>query len=181
MKYIFSTWIGTLVDSFSIRDLHLQHNGDTGERLFEPLWALHSRLLQTMFKKNLSQKLKSITFLYKKAFYSTQGNKRTQYSVRWDHFIITTLKSGSESWNSPFTRLVITLRRDLWFLSLDPCTKLISIQRVLLDHEIPKDEACIVRDTKFDLGGKTIGIHTIAVSWGFAPLKSVKKESLIPS
>ena len=51
------------------------------------------------------------------------------------------------------------------------------IQRVLVDHQIPKEEACIVGDTKFDIiGGKTIGIHTIAVNWGFAPLDQLKEQ-----
>ena len=52
------------------------------------------------------------------------------------------------------------------------------IQRVMTDYQIPPAEACIIGDTKFDIiGGKNIGIHTIAVSWGFAPLDQLKEET----
>ena len=51
------------------------------------------------------------------------------------------------------------------------------IQRVMTDYQIPPAEACIIGDTKFDIiGGKNIGIHTIAVSWGFAPLEDLKAQ-----
>ena len=51
------------------------------------------------------------------------------------------------------------------------------IQRVMTDYQIPPAEASIIGDTKFDIiGGKNIGIHTIAVSWGFAPLEDLKAQ-----
>jgi len=45
------------------------------------------------------------------------------------------------------------------------------IQYALSSNGIPRDQALIIGDTKFDLiGGQTVGIKTMAVTWGFGDL-----------
>ena len=46
--------------------------------------------------------------------------------------------------------------------------------QVLSINNIPKEEALIIGDTKFDLiGGQTVGIKTMAVTWGFGNLEEL--------
>ena len=48
------------------------------------------------------------------------------------------------------------------------------IQHTLSINNIPKEEALIIGDTKFDLiGGQTVGIKTMAVTWGFGNLEEL--------
>ena len=52
------------------------------------------------------------------------------------------------------------------------------LERAIKENEIPKEQAIIVGDTKFDLiGGKTVGIKTMAVTWGFGTEDSLLKEN----
>ena len=48
---------------------------------------------------------------------------------------------------------------------------LIVFTRLMSTNSISNDKALIIGDTKFDLiGGQTIGIKTMAVTWGFGEL-----------
>ena len=41
-------------------------------------------------------------------------------------------------------------------------------------NDLPKEETVIIGDTKFDLiGGQTVGIKTMAVTWGFGDLEEL--------
>ncbi len=52
------------------------------------------------------------------------------------------------------------------------------LQRAITENQAPKDQSVIVGDTKFDLiGGKTVGIKTIAVSWGFGRNETLLAEN----
>ena len=52
------------------------------------------------------------------------------------------------------------------------------LQRAITENQSPKDQSVIVGDTKFDLiGGKTVGIKTIAVTWGFGTNETLLAEN----
>ena len=52
------------------------------------------------------------------------------------------------------------------------------LQRAITENQAPKDSSVIVGDTKFDLiGGKTVGIKTIAVTWGFGANETLLAEN----
>ena len=52
------------------------------------------------------------------------------------------------------------------------------LQRAITENQAPKDQSVIVGDTKFDLiGGKTVGIKTIAVTWGFGENETLLAEN----
>ena len=52
------------------------------------------------------------------------------------------------------------------------------LQRAITENQAPKDQSVIVGDTKFDLiGGKTVGIKTIAVTWGFGANETLLAEN----
>ena len=63
-------------------------------------------------------------------------------------------------------------------LSQDLCTKLIlfSVYWWIIKFQKRKLASLGILNLIL-LGGKTIGIHTIAVSWGFAPLEQLKEET----
>ncbi|WP_416470213.1 HAD hydrolase-like protein [Streptococcus thermophilus] len=52
------------------------------------------------------------------------------------------------------------------------------LQRAITENNANKDSSVIVGDTKFDLiGGKTVGIKTIAVTWGFGTNETLLAEN----
>ena len=52
------------------------------------------------------------------------------------------------------------------------------LQRAITENLAPKDSSVIVGDTKFDLiGGKTVGIKTLAVTWGFGTNETLLAEN----
>lgn len=52
------------------------------------------------------------------------------------------------------------------------------LQHAITENQAPKDQSVIVGDTKFDLiGGKTVGIKTIAVTWGFGANETLLTEN----
>lgn len=52
------------------------------------------------------------------------------------------------------------------------------LQRAITENQAPKDSSVIVGDTKFDLiGGKTVGIKTLAVTWGFGTNETLLEEN----
>lgn len=54
------------------------------------------------------------------------------------------------------------------------------IKRVINDYHLTLHETCIIGDTKFDIiGGKTIGIKTIAVTWGFGQSKDLAQANAV--
>lgn len=51
------------------------------------------------------------------------------------------------------------------------------LERVIAENGIQKEDAVIIGDTKFDMiGGKTVGIKTLAVTWGFGAEESLQQE-----
>ena len=51
------------------------------------------------------------------------------------------------------------------------------IQRVLVDHQIPKEEACIVGDTKFDIIGENHWYSHNCSQLGVCTLEQLKEET----
>lgn len=51
------------------------------------------------------------------------------------------------------------------------------LQRAIDENQADKTESIIIGDTKFDMiGGKSVGIRTLAVTWGFGTNESLEKE-----
>ena len=52
------------------------------------------------------------------------------------------------------------------------------LQRAITENNANKDQSVIVGDTKFDMiGGKTVGIKTLAVTWGFGTNETLLAEN----
>lgn len=52
------------------------------------------------------------------------------------------------------------------------------LQRAITESHAPKDSSIIVGDTKYDMiGGKTVGIKTLAVTWGFGTNDTLLTEN----
>lgn len=52
------------------------------------------------------------------------------------------------------------------------------LQRAIDENHADKETSIIVGDTKFDMiGGKTVGVHTLAVTWGFGTDDSLTQEN----
>ena len=52
------------------------------------------------------------------------------------------------------------------------------LQRAIAENNANKDQSVIVGDTKYDMiGGKTVGIKTLAVTWGFGTNETLLAEN----
>ena len=52
------------------------------------------------------------------------------------------------------------------------------LQRAITENNANKDQSVIVGDTKYDMiGGKTVGIKTLAVTWGFGTNETLLAEN----
>ena len=52
------------------------------------------------------------------------------------------------------------------------------LQRAITENNANKDHSVIVGDTKYDMiGGKTVGIKTLAVTWGFGTNETLLEEN----
>ena len=52
------------------------------------------------------------------------------------------------------------------------------LQRAITENNANKDQSVIVGDTKYDMiGGKTVGIKTLAVTWGFGTNETLLEEN----
>ena len=52
------------------------------------------------------------------------------------------------------------------------------LQRAIAENNANKDQSVIVGDTKYDMiGGKTVGVKTLAVTWGFGTNETLLAEN----
>lgn len=191
MKYLCFDLDGTLVDSAEGIETTFLH---TFKQLGVPapdketLRTFIGPPLEVTFANHVPKELQSKAVELYRAYYKEIGQKLTylypdilellsQLQQLGYHLFITTSKNQEVSLEIAHSLGISGYFEGIYGSIPGSMHKADIIQRVMTDYQIPPAEACIIGDTKFDIiGGKNIGIHTIAVSWGFAPLEDLKAQ-----
>ena len=191
MKYIFFDLDGTLVDSSEGIETTFLH---TFKLLGVPapdketIRTFMGPPLEVTFTNHVPKELVTKAVEIYRTYYKETGQQQTylypaikellhQLKGLGYHLFITTSKNQEVSLEIAHSLGISGYFEGIYGSIPGSMHKADIIQRVMTDYQIPPAEACIIGDTKFDIiGGKNIGIHTIAVSWGFAPLEDLKAQ-----
>ena len=192
MKYLCFDLDGTLVDSAEGIETTFLHTfkqlGVPGPDK-ETLRTFIGPPLEVTFANHVPKELQSKAVELYRTYYKETGQQQTylypsikellhQLKGLGYHLFITTSKNQEVSHEIAHSLGISDYFEGIYGSIPGSMHKADIIQRVMTDYQIPPAEACIIGDTKFDIiGGKNIGIHTIAVSWGFAPLDQLKEET----
>ena len=192
MKYIFFDLDGTLVDSsqgIETTFLHTFKVLGVPAPDKETIRTFMGPPLEVTFTKHVPKELVAKAVEIYRTYYKEIGQQQTylypgikellqQLKELGYHLFITTSKNQEVSLEIAHSLGISDYFEGIYGSIPGSMHKADIIQRVMTDYQIPPAEACIIGDTKFDIiGGKNIGIHTIAVSWGFAPLDQLKEET----
>ena len=191
MKYIFFDLDGTLVDSsegIETTFLHTFKVLGVPAPDKETIRTFMGPPLEVTFTNHLPKELVTKAVEIYRTYYKETGQQQTylypgikellqQLKELGYHLFITTSKNQEVSLEIAHSLGISGYFEGIYGSIPGSMHKADIIQRVMTDYQIPPAEACIIGDTKFDIiGGKNIGIHTIAVSWGFAPLEDLKAQ-----
>ena len=191
MKYIFFDLDGTLVDSsqgIETTFLHTFKVLGVPAPDKETIRTFMGPPLEVTFTKHVPKELVAKAVEIYRTYYKEIGQQQTylypgikellqQLKELGYHLFITTSKNQEVSLEIAHSLGISGYFEGIYGSIPGSMHKADIIQRVMTDYQIPPAEACIIGDTKFDIiGGKNIGIHTIAVSWGFAPLEDLKAQ-----
>ena len=191
MKYIFFDLDGTLVDSSEgIETTFLHTFNELGVPAPEKktIRTFMGPPLEVTFTNHVPKELVTKAVEIYRTYYKETGQQQTylypaikellhQLKGLGYHLFIPTSKNQEVSLEIAHSLGISGYFEGIYGSIPGSMHKADIIQRVMTDYQIPPAEACIIGDTKFDIiGGKNIGIHTIAVSWGFAPLEDLKAQ-----
>ena len=191
MKYIFFDLDGTLVDSsegIETTFLHTFKVLGVPAPDKETIRTFMGPPLEVTFTNHVPKELVTKAVEIYRTYYKETGQQQTylypaikellhQLKGLGYHLFITTSKNQEVSLEIAHSLGISGYFEGIYGSIPGSMHKADIIQRVMTDYQIPPAEACIIGDTKFDIiGGKNIGIHTIAVSWGFAPLEDLKAQ-----
>ena len=191
MKYIFFDLDGTLVDSSEGIETTFLHTFNLLEVPAPDKKTIRTFMgppLEVTFTNHVPKELVTKAVEIYRTYYKETGQQQTylypaikellhQLKGLGYHLFITTSKNQEVSLEIAHSLGISGYFEGIYGSIPGSMHKADIIQRVMTDYQIPPAEACIIGDTKFDIiGGKNIGIHTIAVSWGFAPLEDLKAQ-----
>ena len=188
MQALFFDLDGTLVDSSKGITESFQHTFDTLKVPQPDLKTIRSFMgppLISSFEATLPEALVDQAVTIYRQYYHEKG----QYKSTLFPQIVEALKALQDE-NIPLyvttskhepvaLQMCQDLGIDKYFKGIygsnsDRIHKADVIRYALSSNDLPKEETVIIGDTKFDLiGGQTVGIKTMAVTWGFGDLEDL--------
>lgn len=188
MQALFFDLDGTLVDSSKGIAESFQHTFDTLKVSQPDLETIRSFMgppLISSFESTLPETLVDQAVTIYRQYYHEKGQYKTTLFPQIVDALESLKNNGFELYvtTSKYEPVALQMCQDLGIAdyfngiygSSPVCVhKADVIQHTLSINNIPKEEALIIGDTKFDLiGGQTVGIKTMAVTWGFGNLEEL--------
>ena len=185
MQALFFDLDGTLVDSSKGIAESFQHTFDTLKVSQPDLETIRSFMgppLISSFEATLPETLVDQAVTIYRQYYHEKGQYKTTLFPQIVDALESLKNNGFELYvtTSKYEPVALQMCQDLeiatyfhgiYGSSPDRVQKADVIQYALSINGIPRDQALIIGDTKFDLiGGQTVGIKTMAVTWGFGDL-----------
>ena len=188
MQALFFDLDGTLVDSSKGIAESFQHTFDTLKVSQPDLETIRSFMgppLISSFEATLPETLVDQAVTIYRQYYHEKGQYKTTLFPQIVDALESLKNNGFELYvtTSKYEPVALQMCQDLGIAdyfngiygSSPVCVHTADvIQHTLSINNIPKEEALIIGDTKFDLiGGQTVGIKTMAVTWGFGNLEEL--------
>lgn len=188
MQALFFDLDGTLVDSSKGIAESFQHTFDTLKVSQPDLETIRSFMgppLISSFEATLPETLVDQAVTIYRQYYHEKGQYKTTLFPQIVDALESLKNNGFELYvtTSKYEPVALQMCQDLgiadYFNGIYGSSpvrvhKADVIQHTLSINNIPKEEALIIGDTKFDLiGGQTVGIKTMAVTWGFGNLEEL--------
>ena len=188
MQALFFDLDGTLVDSSKGITESFQHTFDTLKVPQPDLETIRSFMgppLISSFEATLPETLVDQAVTIYRQYYHEKGQYKTTLFPQIVDALESLKNNGFELYvtTSKYEPVALQMCQDLgiadYFNGIYGSSpvyvhKADVIQHTLSINNIPKEEALIIGDTKFDLiGGQTVGIKTMAVTWGFGNLEEL--------
>ena len=184
LTHIFFDLDGTLVDSSEGI-----HNGfvQTFERLGLPvpsdkkIRTFMGPPLEVTFKEEISEEGADQAVKIYRDYYETKGQLEAHLYLSQDpnkKIYITTSKNEPTALEMCEYLGITEFFDGIYGATPAAFHKADVLQRAIAENNANKDQSVIVGDTKYDMiGGKTVGIKTLAVTWGFGTNETLLAEN----